>query len=255
MGDKAREKIILALDTSDIDEAQRCVDDLWEYVVMFKVGYEFLFSCFTHAFSPDISAKQARTNQKKIRALLARIEGKIFLDAKLHDIPRTVRKAIQGIASGIDIRFFTVHALAGFEAMAYTSLFKQSAKMLAVGVLTSLNERQVKHLFGAGISLAGHVTRLLSLAKEAGADGAVVSPLELPLLQGKEWDGFIKVAAGIRPEWAPILDQKRYATAKEAIQAGADYLIIGSPITHPPKEIGGPHDAVLRFIDDISEAL
>jgi len=149
---------------------------------------------------------------------------------------------------------FNVHASAGIEAMMSAVANKGQALVLAVTVLTSLEENNANLIFG-GPSKA-RVLQFARDAKLAGCDGIICSPQELELLgKQKELGGLLKITPGVRPEWASAGDQKRIMTPAEAIKAGATALVIGRPITKPPTEIGSPVDAAKRIAEEISAVL
>jgi orotidine-5'-phosphate decarboxylase len=149
---------------------------------------------------------------------------------------------------------FNVHASAGIEAMRVAVNNKRESLVLAVTILTSLEEDNAHLIFGAPIK--AKVLQFARDAEIAGVDGIICSSKELELLAGQEeLRGLIKVTPGIRPEWATAGDQKRVMTPGEAIKAGADYLVIGRPITKPPEEIGSPVDAAQKIAQEIFAAL
>ena len=127
---------------------------------------------------------------------------------------------------------------------------KGHSQVLAVTVLTSLEENNAYLLFGAPSK--AKVLQFARDAKTAGVDGIICSPQELELLgKQKELMGLIKITPGVRPEWAAVGDQKRIMTPLEAIRAGATALVIGRPITNPPVEIGSPANAVNKIVEEI----
>ena len=218
----AREKIIVALDVPSADAALRLARTLRGHVGMFKVGKEI----FT-AEGPDVA-----------RRLLA--EGyKVFLDLKFHDIPNTVRGAAQQ-AGMLGVSLLTIHAsggskmisaaVEGVRAAATADRVGQTAKVLAVTALTSLGPEDL-----AAIGFKGSpeeiVLRLAKLAQSAGADGVVASPREIEAIRKACGPDFLIVTPGIRPASGSSDDQARTATPESAIRAGADFLVIGRPIT------------------------
>ncbi len=189
----------------------------------------------------------------RVVGFLHELAAMVFLDGKFDDIPNTVGEAAQA-ASALGVEMFNVHASAGIEAMMAAVEHKGSAKVLAVTVLTSLEENNAHLIFG-GPSKA-KVLQLARDAKIAGVDGIICSPQELELLgKQKELAGLMKITPGVRPEWAAAGDQKRVMTPGDAILAGADALVIGRPLTKPPKEVGSPADAAKRIAEEITEAL
>jgi len=214
-----RERLIVALDVPSEPLAWRLVESLVGQVGMFKVGSRL----FTAA-GPDF-----------VRALVARGE-RVFLDLKYHDIPNTVAEAVAE-ADRLGARFIDVHALGGGAMMqaAAAALAKGSSgpgqtRLLAVTILTSHDEATLEEL-GLRPPLGDSVRRLAQLARGAGAHGVVASPHEVGLIREACGSGFLIVTPGIRPVGEDAADQARAATPASAIRAGADYLVVGRPIT------------------------
>ena len=237
MGDP-REKIIFALDVEHFSEAQEWVKLLKNRVGMFKVGKQL----FTHA------------GPKVIDMILAK-EQKVFLDLKFHDIPNTVAKAGEE-ATKHNVTMFNLHALGGFEMMKKTvegskavakTLGIPKPLILAVTLLTSMDEATIKEV-GIQGPVVEQVGRLASLAMKAGVDGVVASPQEVPVIRDRCGDKFLIVTPGIRMPASKSDDQKRTLSPREAVTAGADYLVIGRPI----KEAKEPLEAVQKIIEDMS---
>jgi len=215
-----RARLIFALDVASTREAMDLVERLRDEVGLFKVGKQL----FLHA-GPEI-----------IRQIRAR-GGDVFLDLKFHDIPRTVAKA-GAEATRLGVRMFTLHASGSVAMMRQTiaEVNKVSRtehlvrpKLLAVTVLTSLNQDDLKRVgFRSGVE--SQVVRLARLAREAGMDGVVASPQEVGRIRRECGRRFLIVTPGIRPPKGALDDQKRVLTPEEAIRAGANYLVVGSPI-------------------------
>src|SRR3989344_5123014 len=234
---EAKDRIIVALDVDSLDKAKSLVKILAPHVGCFKVGLELL----TAVGAP------------KVVEFVHSLGGQVFYDGKFNDIPNTVGGAARAVA-GLNVKMFNVHASAGIEAMMAAVSNKGQSLVLAVTVLTSLEENNAHLIFG-GPSKA-KVLQLTRDAKIAGCDGIICSPQELELLgKQKELGSLLKVTPGVRPEWAAAGDQKRIMTPAEAIKAGADYLVIGRPITKPPAEIGTPADAAKKIAEEISAVL
>jgi len=233
---KIQDRIIVALDVSTLGEAEALVEALAPHVGCFKVGLQLI----TAVGAPQVVE------------FLHKRGGKVFLDGKFNDIPNTVGEAAAA-ASKLGVAMFNVHASCGIEAMAAAVKNKGQSQVLAVTVLTSLEENNAHLIFGSPSK--AKVIQFARDAKLAGVDGIICSPQELELLgKQKELAGLRKVTPGVRPEWAAVGDQKRVMTPGEAIRAGADYLVIGRPITQPPAEIGGPIEAAKRITEEIKEA-
>ncbi len=234
---EAKDRIIVALDVDSLEKAKPLVESLVPHVGCFKVGLELL----TAAGGP-IAVEVVQS-----------LGGQVFYDGKFDDIPNTVAGAAKAVA-GLKVGMFNVHASAGIEAMMAAVANKGRSLVLAVTVLTSLEENNAYLIFG-GPSKA-KVLQLARDAKFAGCDGVICSPQELELLgKQKELEGLLRVTPGVRPEWAVARDQKRIMTPTEAIKAGADYLVIGRPITKPLEEIGTPVDAAKKIAEEIAAAL
>jgi orotidine-5'-phosphate decarboxylase len=211
---KARERLIVALDAPEEALAMVLVDALAGEVGMFKVGSQL----FTAA-GPDV-----------VRAIVARGEH-VFLDLKFHDIPNTVAGAVAS-AVRLGVSLLTVHGLGGramLEAAA-GAIPAMGTRLLAITVLTSHDETSLGDV-GVGRPLVEEVRELALLARAAGIDGVVASPHEVPLLREACGKDLLIVTPGIRPAGARAGDQARAATPAAALAAGADYLVVGRPIT------------------------
>ena len=233
-----KDKIIFALDVEHFQEAQKWVNLLKDRVGMFKVGKQL----FTH------------TGPKVIDMIRQKGQN-VFLDLKYHDIPNTVAKAGEE-ATKLNVTMFNLHALGGFEMMKKTvEASRASAKklgipkpiILAVTILTSMDEETLKEV-GVQGPLLEEVGRLAHLSMKAGLDGVVASPQEIGVIRQRCGEKFLIVTPGIRPPSDKKDDQKRTLSPKEAVAAGANYLVIGRPI----KEAKDPLEALQRIIDDIS---
>jgi orotidine-5'-phosphate decarboxylase len=217
-----KEKIIVALDVPSAEAALRVAEKLHSHVGMFKVGSEV----FT-AEGPLVA-----------RYLVAAGE-QIFLDLKFHDIPNTVRAAAHQ-AGMLGVSLLTVHAsggrkmmdaaLEGVRAAAQARGVARPTRVLAVTALTSLSAEDLAEVGFQG-SPEEVVVRLARLAKAAGVDGVVASPREIAVIRQACGPNFLIVTPGIRPATGASNDQARTATPESAIRAGADYLVIGRPIT------------------------
>jgi orotidine-5'-phosphate decarboxylase len=209
---KAQERLIVALDTPGPEEARSLVGRLRGRVGMFKVGSE-LFTAAGPALVQELVG-----------------EGeKVFLDLKFHDIPNTVASAVS-VASHLGVSFLDVHALAGPEAIRAAAEARGGVRLLAITVLTSHDEAGLARL-GLEGGVDSVVERLARLAQEAGAQGVVASAREAPKIRRACGTDFLVVTPGIRPRGSALGDQSRATTPSEALQAGADYLVVGRPIT------------------------
>jgi len=220
----AAERVIVALDVPDAALATRLMDRLAGLARLYKVGSQL----FTAA-GPEI-----------VRAVRAR-GAEVFLDLKFHDIPTTVAAAVRS-AAALDVAMLSVHA-AGGRAMLTAAVEAARAasrdggrrpKLLAVTVLTSLTPVAAREEAGLARPLPEQVLHLARLAKTAGLDGAVASPQEVRALREALGGSFLLVTPGIRPTWAGRDDQVRVLAPREALEAGADYLVVGRPIAAAP---------------------
>jgi orotidine-5'-phosphate decarboxylase len=217
--EEARKKIIFAIDVESMAEAERWAELLAPRVGMFKIGKQLFTAC-----GPAV-----------IKAIQER-GGDVFLDLKYHDIPNTVAMASLE-AARLGVSLFNLHALGGYEMMARTvEALKREfpnccrSKVLAVTILTSFTAETLREV-GIDLPVAEMVVKLARLAQNAGIEGVVASPLEIPLIREACGRNFLIVTPGVRPAFAATDDQKRVMTPTEAIAAGADYLVIGRPIS------------------------
>ena len=209
-------ELIVALDVSTTQEVLRIVDRLGDAVSFYKIGLE-LFS----AEGPDV-----------VKAVKGRGK-KVFLDLKLHDIPRTVERAVKsGAALGVDL--MTIHAVGG-KAMiraakdAALTFGPNAPKILAVTVLTSLDQSDLGDL-GIVRDMKAQVEALGRLACSNGADGIVCSPKEVAAMRAALGPTALLVTPGVRPAGADVGDQKRVATPGQAVKDGSTHLVVGRPI-------------------------
>ncbi|HXC92447.1 MAG TPA: orotidine-5'-phosphate decarboxylase [Geobacteraceae bacterium] len=233
--ESAREKVIFALDVNGLKEVEKWSELISARVGMFKIGKQLFTACGPEA---------VKCVQKH--------GGEVFLDLKYHDIPNTVAMATL-MAARMGVKLANLHALGGFEMMATTMEtldreFKGArlTKVLAVTILTSSTEETLR---GIGIehSVPDMVVRLAKLAKSAGVDGVVASPQEVGLIREACGPDFLIVTPGVRPLFAPADDQKRIMTPGEAVAQGADYLVIGRPIS----AAADPVKAADMIVDEI----
>ena len=225
----AADKIIVALDVPTKKEALRLVDQLRGEISFFKVGLQL----YT-AEGPEI-----------VRAVLGN-GAKVFLDLKLHDIPNTVARAVES-ASKLGVQMLTIHLSGGTEMIrAAVGAKKTNMSILGVTVLTSATQHTLDEL-GIGEQLDRQVLRLANLGASAGIDGLVASPFEVKFLRAELGDKIKLVSPGVRPAWSEQGDQKRTMTPREAIDAGADYLVVGRPITAHKD----PREALAKILAEI----
>ncbi len=208
------QKIIVALDSNNIKKTKCLVSKLKNEVFAFKIGYEFFLNFGIQGYK-DIK----------------RICPKIFLDLKLHDIPNTVQKGIIAIHKLAPI-LTTIHISGGDEMQkASINIRKNKIKILGVSILTSLDSRQTKKYYNES-NINKLVKKYVNFAKRNKLDGIVCSPLEIKFIRKIVDSRFLIVVPGIRPKtYKTIDDQKRFVSPEDAIQLGANLLVIGRPIT------------------------
>lgn len=229
MKSPSAEKIIVALDVATEKEALALMVLLSGEVGAFKIGLQ----------------SYTTTGPGLIRA--AFLLGPVFLDLKLHDIPNTVAKAVES-AGKLGVRMLTIHLSGGAE-MIRAAVAARSDDMLLLGVtvLTSSTDETLAEI-GIAEKTSDQVLRLARLGVASGIDGLVASPHEAKMLRAEFGDRIKIVTPGIRPAGSAPGDQKRFATPREAIDAGADYLVIGRPITGA----ADPKAAVQRVVEEFS---
>lgn len=241
MIDQARERLVFALDVDSFEEAERWVKLLHDKVGIFKVGKQLFTRC-----GPDVVH------------MIRGEGGEVFLDLKYHDIPNTVAMAVAE-ACALGVRMVNVHALGGRQMMERTVAevdagFPRGSSsrplLLAVTILTSSTEQTLREV-GIESAVSEMVPRLARLAKDAGMDGVVASPQEVHLIREVCGDDFAIVTPGVRPGFASLDDQKRVTTPGEAISAGADFLVIGRPISAAPD----PVTAAEMILEEMTAAL
>lgn len=223
------ERLIVALDYPRADQALDLVRKVSGEVSFFKIGLQLYI-----AAGPEIVRAVAATG------------AKVFLDLKLHDIPNTVGKAVAA-AADLGVAMLTLHLSGGREMIA-RAVAAAPAELLLLGVtvLTSSDESTLRET-GVESSVETHAARLASLGAVAGIGGLIASPKEVQSLRACAGDQIKIITPGVRPSWAAADDQKRFTTPAEAIHNGADYLVIGRPITANPD----PSEAVRKILAEI----
>lgn len=236
-----RDRLIVVLDTDDGEEIDRLSGTLMDIVSWFKIGFQ--------AFS---------VLGMEVFPLFEQNGYKIFVDLKFHDIPNRVASDV-GTMTKHNANMITLHASGGFEMMqaarhsADDAAYKANIPkpiLLGVTVLTSMDEIGFQETFGSARQLPEQVTYLAQQAKKAGLDGVVASPLEIEAIRKACGDNFLIVTPGIRPKWAETGDQRRITTPAEAINRGADYIVVGRPIIRAED----PLAAAKMILDEIEGA-
>jgi orotidine-5'-phosphate decarboxylase len=220
-----RDRLIVALDVDSLAQAERLAERLEGLVRRFKIGSQL----FTAGGPAVVEAIQKRG-------------AEVFLDLKFHDIPNTVAGAARE-AARLGVFMFNVHASGGLAMMkaaadgaaaAAVELSVRRPLAIAVTVLTSLDRAALHRELGVTSSVEGHVLRLSELAREAGLDGTVASPVEIAAIRRSLGAAWVIVTPGVRPAGSAAGDQSRVATPAAAARAGAHYLVVGRPITGAP---------------------
>ena len=206
-------KVIVALDSKNLSKIVKLVTILKKDVYAFKIGYQFFFNYGLKGY-------------KKIYSICP----KIFLDLKLHDIPNTVEKGLEALVK-LKPLFTTIHISGGENMMKVTRSNKRNIKILGVSILTSMDNKQTEKYYNQK-NISTLVKKFAMSAKKNHLDGVVCSPHEIKYIRKQVGKNFIIVTPGIRiNNKIKSDDQKRIETPKKAIDLGADFLVIGRPIT------------------------
>ena len=227
-------EVIVALDAPSVADALRVVDRLGEAAHFYKVGLEL----FT-AEGPSV-----------VRELLLR-DKRVFLDLKLHDIPNTVGGAVRA-AGALGVHMLTVHASGGTAMLETASAAARGElRLVAVTVLTSLEAPELGRAWGRKLgSVQDEVSRLAAMAKAAGLDGIVAGVSDAARIRAEVGDDFLLVMPGIRLGGEGGDDQRRVGTPAAAVRAGADYLVVGRPVTRADD----PAAALATFLAEVDRA-
>lgn len=237
----AAEKIFVALDYDNMDDALRLADRLGDTIRTMKVGLQLFFKS-----GPTILHR------------LHEMGFQVFMDCKFHDIPNTVAGASDSVTQH-GVYMFNVHCAGGVEMM---SRAKQAAvkraeqmgiavpKLIGVTQLTSTSQATMNEEIGVPGDVRDSVIHYAKLAKQAGLDGVVASGHEIAVIREACGDEFVTVIPGIRPTWAASNDQQRIMTPTAALQAGAHYLVIGRAITHADD----PRSSALRILEEVQQS-
>lgn len=238
----AKERIVLALDFDSVEEAEKYVVLLKDYVGYFKIGLQLAVS----------SGMQTVEMIKKHG-------GKVFFDGKFNDIPNTVAKASASLLRK-GVSFFDINAAGGTKMMITTSrLCRETAKrlqipkptILAVTMLSSLGQKTLSEELAVQGNIEDYGIHLAKLAKECELDGVVASASEAVKIRKEIGDDFLIMCPAVRPSWSVVNDQLRAVSPSAAIKAGIDYMIIGRPITSHDNPVA----AAKLIINEIEDAL
>ena len=232
MNQQKQTELILALDCEDRKSALDLIKPLQGHLKWVKIGLQ-MFTAYGLPFVHEIKS----------------MGYNVFLDLKLHDIPNTVAKAILSLSSA-SIDLLTIHASGGSEMCAYAVKARDESnpnlKLLAVTVLTSMNQQQMEAL-NVNIPVQDHVLDLAKISVDANVDGIVSSTHELKLLRETLGNDPLIVTPGIRPKGADLNEQKRVMTPSDAKELGADYIVVGRPIYKSED----PLESVKSILEDI----
>jgi orotidine-5'-phosphate decarboxylase len=236
----AKERLIIALDVDTMEEAEALVSRLQGYVGVFKVGMQLF-----NNEGPDVVKK------------IHQMGGRVFLDLKLHDIPNTVGQAAAVLARQ-RVMMFNIHTAGGSEMMkkAVEMTIEEAEAtgvplpmVIGVTVLTSINQEILENEMGIQRSVEEQVVKWAKLAKASGLNGVVASPKEIKAIREACGKDFVIITPGVRPVWAAVNDQKRFMTPKEAMDAGASYLVVGRPITGA----ADPVEAARKIVEEMED--
>lgn len=236
---EAKDRIVLALDVDTAEEAVALVKKLSGYVGVFKVGMQLY-----NSIGPSIVHR------------VHDLGGRVFVDLKLHDIPNTVASAAK-VLTRLNTYMFNVHAAGGREMMrqAAAAAVSEAQRMgseipivLAVTVLTSMSQLELEtEMYVSGLKVEELVVKWALMAQESGLGGVVCSPQEISPIREACGPDFKIVTPGIRPLWSAPNDQKRITTPHQALEQGADYMVIGRPIIQAPD----PCAAAQKIIEEL----
>lgn len=237
----AKDRIVLALDTDSIEEVERLVKLLKDYVGYFKIGPQLFLSCGYEAID-----------------LIKNEGGKVYFDAKFHDIPSTVAKAASNLVKR-GVTSFSAHLAGGTKMLTTTvKVARETAKkfdkpkptILGVTLLSSFGQRTLTEELNVKMNIDEYVSHLTYLAKESKIDGVIASASEARKIRKEFSDEFIIMCPAIRPTWSVVNDQIRVVTPSDAIKSGVDYMVVGRPIT----SADDPITAANMIIDEIEES-
>ncbi|WP_407535709.1 orotidine-5'-phosphate decarboxylase [Cetobacterium somerae] len=232
-----KDRLIIALDYSNMEDAKNIVEILGETVSFYKVGLELFLN-----------------SKGEMVEYLTQKGKKVFLDLKFHDIPNTTTMASL-FAAKQDVFMFNVHASGGRAMMELVAKRVKEVNpeilSIAVTILTSFSEEGLKETFKSELTLKELALNLAKLTKEAGMDGIVCSPWEAKAIKELCGENFKTVCPGVRPKWSVANDQERIMTPKDAILNGCDYLVVGRPITKNEN----PVEAAKKVLAEIEEGV
>lgn len=236
-----KDRIVLALDVDTHNEALALVKELTPFVGVFKIGMQ-LYNSIGPAIVQEVNE----------------LGGRVFVDLKFHDIPNTAGAAGK-VLTRLNSFMFNVHAAGGREMMRKVAADAQDEAarlgivpptILAVTVLTSISDQQLQEeMYVSGLNVKELAVKWAVMAKESGLNGVVCSPREITAIRAACGPDFKIVTPGIRPRWSEANDQKRITTPREALDMGADYMVIGRPIT----KAEDPREAAMKIIKELED--
>ncbi len=238
----AKDRLVLALDVDSIEDVERLVTMLKDYVGFFKVGPQLFTSCAYDAIDT-----------------IRRLGGEVYFDGKFHDIPNTVAKASSNLVKR-GVSFFNAHLAGGSKMLtSMVKVAKETAKkyqkpvptILGVTLLSSFGQRTLTEELNVKMNIDEYVAHLTYLAKESKIDGVIASASETRRIRQEFDDDFIILCPAIRPTWSVVNDQIRVVTPADAVKSGVDFMVVGRPITSAEN----PVVAANMILDEIDEAM
>ncbi len=240
---EAKDRLIVALDYNNMEDAIKLVEGLGDNVSIYKVGLESYLG-----------------TEGKLIDFLHEKGKKVFLDLKFHDITNTVKKACEN-AIKKNVFMFNIHCSNGKKTMSEVAAllkeYKSESLLIGVTVLTNLEQGDIDEIFKSNLNLEKLVLNMATCGKESGLSGVVCSPLESGIIKEKLGRDFVTVCPGVRPKFTlddkgkSNDDQNRITTPYDAIKRGVDFIVIGRPVTNSDD----PMKAVRLILSEISEAL
>lgn len=261
---RPNDKIIVALDVPNVLTALAAAERIAALIGGFKVGFELILAIIADLVEPDSAEAERRLTM--LRKFFQTVHGRLFLDCKLKDIKNTVEGATRQIAR-LAPKSFNLHTDGSFQmmqgAVEAIRAANSTAKIWGVTLLTDMTYDDLADLEGLPIQpndsleiknrVLQAVLRRAARAKRAGLDGVIASAQEALAIRETCGGDFDIVTPAIRPLWATVGDQKRPTTPTDAINAGANYLVIGRPILKPPAEVGTPERAIELICEEIEK--
>jgi orotidine-5'-phosphate decarboxylase len=231
----ARDRLIVALDVADTEAARKLIADLGDTVRFYKIGLSL----------------QGAGGVHELINYLNDTGKKVFLDYKYYDIPETIAKAV-GRAAKLGVSFLTIHGSSAIIRAAVRAKGDSDLKLFTVTVLTSMDIDDIREMGYSDHTVEDLVLYRSRMALDAGCDGVITSGREVKKIKDLTAGKLLAVTPGIRPEGSGADDQKRITTPGQAIGDGADYLVIGRPITQPGE--GAPKQAAQAIVEEMQAA-